>query len=267
MRAIRSIAGSSRSVLMGLALLFGALACTCNCGGLSGLGQLIDDAQQLGGTVQAAATEYGPTLEAQATAFGPTFDAEMTRILEAATEQGPAYEGTATAVVATLDALMGESGSADSFAEDLDAARSTMDAAIDQMDAAPAPTLTPPAPGSSSALPPATPPGSAPGEPLVYGIAIGETAGETVDTAPAAHTWLFAGSAGQTVALRLTGSITGNPVVSIEGPDGSVLAAGEDSDPGYDISLGLAATLPTDGTYTIRIEMDGTGEYELSLSS
>jgi hypothetical protein len=266
MRAFRSLAGLSRPGLMGLALLLGALACTCNCGGLNGLGQLINNAQELSGTVQAAATEYGPTLEAQATAFGPTFDAEMTRILEAATLEGPAYEGTATAVVATLDALLGESSSDNSFTDDLDAARSTMDAAIDQMDAPQAATLTPSASGDSPALPPATPPASSPGEPLVYGIAIGETATATVDTAPAAHTWLFTGSAGQTVALRLTGSITGNPVVSIEGPDGSVLAAGEDSDSGYDISLGLTATLPSDGTYTIRIEMDGTGEYELSLS-
>jgi len=79
-----------------------------------------------------------------------------------------------------------------------------------------------------------------------------------------AHNWLFAGTAGQVVALQAEGQGGCDPRLRLLDPDGVLI--GED-DNGLDgTGARLIAALPSDGLYTVRVDAWTGGGYILTLS-
>ncbi len=77
-----------------------------------------------------------------------------------------------------------------------------------------------------------------------------------------AHNWLIEGTEGQTLTIWAHGVGEMDPVLSLIGPDGSLLFENDDSS-GYDAVI--VATLPTSGTYTIRVKAWVVGSYTLTV--
>ncbi len=85
-----------------------------------------------------------------------------------------------------------------------------------------------------------------------------------------AHNWVFQGEAGQHV--RITAEAIGDtdPRIVLLDPNGNSLTSDDDS--GYDYGLGmwdsyLTYTLPTNGEYTIRVDIFFEGEFMLYVNS
>lgn len=100
---------------------------------------------------------------------------------------------------------------------------------------------------------------------LVDSTAIGQTVTGELLKAFDAHNWTFEGSAGQAVTIRVDAIGETDPEVMLFDPSGVLL--GRDDDGGGGFNAMLTLTLPTAGTYTIRIKGWRTGQYTLSVSS
>jgi hypothetical protein len=94
-------------------------------------------------------------------------------------------------------------------------------------------------------------------------VAVGESVtGEIADSSQA-HDWHFEGTEGQFVIINVYGDGEADPRARLVTPDGKLLARDDDGGEGYDAYF--SATLPADGTYTIRVDMFGGGTYTLTL--
>lgn len=94
-------------------------------------------------------------------------------------------------------------------------------------------------------------------------ISVGGSVTGTLDSIFEAHNWTFVGSAGQSVTINAVGQGETDPRVKLIDPSGSVLAEDDDGGGGWN-SL-IIATLPSNGTYTIRVDVYTTGTYTLTL--
>jgi hypothetical protein len=94
-------------------------------------------------------------------------------------------------------------------------------------------------------------------------LEIGGSQSATLDTIYEAHDWTFQGTAGQQVTISVEGVGDVDPRVTLIGPGGDRLAA--DDDGGGDLNALLTYTLPSDGTYTARVDVFTAGEYTITL--
>jgi hypothetical protein len=97
-------------------------------------------------------------------------------------------------------------------------------------------------------------------------IEVGGRVDGDLDTIFEADDWTFQGRAGQTVTIRCNAAVgsTTDPRINLLGPDGSFLAADDDGGTNYNAIL-RNITLPTDGEYTIKVDVFETGRYVLRL--
>lgn len=180
-------------------------------------------------TLNAQMSQSAPTLQAQLTQNAPTMQAIMTLMATASTPIG--VEPVASAGL----------------------------------------TPTPAAPSGG------TPGGSEPSEggtPVYTGIdgyetaqqnpiAVGQTVSGSLPTATQSHNWVFQGTAGQTVTIRVTGSGGADPRAQLIDPSGNVLLV--DDDGGGRPNALITATLSVAGMYTIRVDAWSPGSYTVSL--
>lgn len=94
-------------------------------------------------------------------------------------------------------------------------------------------------------------------------ISVGSSVTDNVPTLLEAHNWEFFGTAGQTVTIRADAIGDSDPRIKLIDPSGNVIAEDDDGGGGY--SSLLTATLPSDGTYTIRVDMFSAGDFTLSV--
>jgi hypothetical protein len=97
-------------------------------------------------------------------------------------------------------------------------------------------------------------------------IEVGERVDGELNTIFEADDWTFQGSAGQTVTISCNAAVgsTTDPRINLLDPDGSFLAADDDGGTNYNAVL-RNITLPTDGEYTIKVDVFETGRYVLRL--
>lgn len=104
-------------------------------------------------------------------------------------------------------------------------------------------------------------------QPVLRGaFAVGEQVTATLDDLFVAHDWNFVGVAGQRVTVSCepaSGAMT-DPVVELIGTDGQVLGKDDDSGGGQSALLS-GITLPSDGTYTVRVTVWSSGDYVLQV--
>jgi hypothetical protein len=222
---------SAPLIVAGLTIFVAVLACgpAANLGGVEG-------------TVDAAATvasEQLPTLEAQFTQFAADL-----------TQNAPALGGSATAVEATIDAMGGGEISPD-----------------DVLTAA-AGSAAPPTGSGGNQPPPGSDQtvfdgGDGYDTVAVQTISVGQTVSGTISAVFDAHNWLFEGTAGQTVTIRVTATGGSDPIFMLINPDGVVIGQDDDSGGGFDALLTI--TLTQSGTHTIRVKSWAVGGYSLSL--
>jgi len=94
-------------------------------------------------------------------------------------------------------------------------------------------------------------------------VGIGESVtGEIADSSQA-HDWFFEGVQGQFVLINVYGDGESDPRARLITPGDEVLVRDDDGGEGFDVYM--SATLPADGTYTIRVDMFGGGTYTLTL--
>jgi ABC-type phosphate transport system substrate-binding protein len=94
-------------------------------------------------------------------------------------------------------------------------------------------------------------------------LEVGGSQTATLDTIYEAHDWTFQGTAGQQVTISVEGVGDVDPRVTLIGPGGDRLAA--DDDGGGNMNALLTYTLPSDGTYTARVDVFTAGEYTITL--
>ena len=80
-----------------------------------------------------------------------------------------------------------------------------------------------------------------------------------------AHNWLYEGKEGEFVTIKVIGP-EADPRVSLIGPDGTLLFENDDIIQSVDVNSSIAAFLPTDGVYTVRVTSWNTGNYTLTLT-
>jgi hypothetical protein len=98
---------------------------------------------------------------------------------------------------------------------------------------------------------------------LVQTIGLGQTQQARLDDLFDAHNWQFEGTAGQSVTIRVNALENSDPQAKLIDPRGQVIAQDDDSGGGYDALI--VTTLPSDGVYTIRVDMWTTGPYSISV--
>lgn len=98
---------------------------------------------------------------------------------------------------------------------------------------------------------------------LERNIAIGESDTASLDGLFDAHNWYFEGQAGQDVTIRVDAVGDTDPRIRLIDPSGTVI--GEDDDGGGDYNSLLETTLPSTGTYTVRIDVFSTGTYRITI--
>jgi hypothetical protein len=98
---------------------------------------------------------------------------------------------------------------------------------------------------------------------LVADLSIGDTVSGTIASAFDAHNWQFQGSAGQAVTINVTAIGDADPEAALYGPDGVLFASNDDS--GGTVNSLITATLPSAGTYTVRITAWMVGDYQLTV--
>ncbi len=94
-------------------------------------------------------------------------------------------------------------------------------------------------------------------------IAPGESGTANLDTLFEAHNWTFEGEAGQMVTIRVNGEDEADPRAKLIDPEGNVLIEDDDSGGGWNALIN--ATLPSTGTYTIRVDVFAEGSYTVSV--
>lgn len=95
-------------------------------------------------------------------------------------------------------------------------------------------------------------------------IAVGETKSDNLGGIFEAHNYTFQGEAGQTVTITATGVGDTDPRVYLIDPSGNKIAEDDDSGGGYNAFLSY--TLPSTGTYTIRVDVFTAGDFTLTLN-
>lgn len=95
-------------------------------------------------------------------------------------------------------------------------------------------------------------------------LAVGGSATGNLDSLFEADNYTFTGSAGQSVTIRVNAIGDTDPRVKLIDPNGTVIAENDDTGSGYDSEV--TATLPSDGTYAIRIDVFSSGDYEITLN-
>jgi hypothetical protein len=91
--------------------------------------------------------------------------------------------------------------------------------------------------------------------------------GGTIATQGEQHAYTFTGAQGDFALIELN-AVNGllDPVLSLYGPDGNVLATNDDIAVPTNLNARLALSLPYDGTYTIVVSGKATqGQYQVSL--
>lgn len=212
-------------------LLLAALACTC--GPLS-------QAQEALATGQAAATEVGDLVET-GQAAATLVDENLPTLQAAGTQFGGALEEAAptlTAVALTLQAsgidltaLPGGITGGDTGGQDASGACTGDD-------------------GFETAS--------------VQEITVGTTETATLESLFEAHNWTFDGTAGQNVTITVTAVGDTDPRVKLMDENCNIIGEDDDSGPDQYSSL-LTATLPSAGTYTVRIDVYTGGEYQINV--
>jgi hypothetical protein len=96
---------------------------------------------------------------------------------------------------------------------------------------------------------------------LVETIPLGQTQQSRLDDLFDAHNWQFEGTAGQSVTIRVDGVGDSDPQAKLIDPAGRVIAEDDDGGGGYNALI--VTSLPSDGTYTVRIDMWTTGPYSI----
>ncbi len=79
-----------------------------------------------------------------------------------------------------------------------------------------------------------------------------------------AHNWTFEGTAGSAVTITVSALGGSDPNMRLFDPNLQQIGADDDSN--GELGALLTTTLPSDGTYTIRINMIKFGQYEVSLA-
>ena len=180
-------------------------------------------------TLAAQMTAYQPTLDAQLTANAPTIEAVMT--LSAG--EAPRSADDVAPLPETPEREGGDSTSSDGVP----------------------PTLLPDLGGFGGDIDyPTT---------NLDSITVGQSITATLGTTFEAHNWLFEGEAGQTVSIRVVGSGSMDPRLTLLGPDGVLISRDDDS--GGGTAALLTFTVATSGEYTIRVDAWVEGEYTLSV--
>lgn len=101
---------------------------------------------------------------------------------------------------------------------------------------------------------------------LVQQIGLGQSQTARLDSIFEGQNWLYDGTAGQTITVTVQGIGGTDPRVQVIDPSGSVLAEDDDSGGGAGgLDALVTVTLPTTGTYTMRIDVFSTGEYSISI--
>lgn len=98
---------------------------------------------------------------------------------------------------------------------------------------------------------------------LERNIEVGSSDSATLDSLISAHNWLFSGEAGQQVTIRVNGRGDTDPRAKLIDPNGNVIA--EDDDGGSGLDSLILITLPSDGTYTVRVAVFVGGTYDISI--
>jgi hypothetical protein len=94
-------------------------------------------------------------------------------------------------------------------------------------------------------------------------ITMGQTVTGTLPTAIEAHNWEFQGTAGQKIVITVLGSGLTDPRVKLLDEQGFVLADDDDS-LAYS-NAQIVYILTATGTYTIRVDTWGGGDYSLTV--
>jgi hypothetical protein len=95
-------------------------------------------------------------------------------------------------------------------------------------------------------------------------ISVGESKSDSLGGIFEAHNYTFEGTAGQTVTITATAVGDTDPRVYLIDPSGNKIAEDDDGGGGYNASLTF--TLPSTGTYTIRVDVFTAGDFTLTLN-
>jgi hypothetical protein len=201
---------------------------------LAGLACTCGPLNGLTGGIQATVGAAGATFEAVSTQVQeelPTAEAAATQLYGQLTQEAPALNATMTAIMATANA------------------------------AGQPPVVT--GPGGA----PVYDGGDGYETTLVQEITVGQTSAPTqINGLFEAHNWLFQGTAGQTVTIRVSGLGDCDPRFKLIDPNGDIIGDDDDSGGGangYDALLTI--TLPMSGTYTVRVDVWSTGQYTVTV--
>lgn len=217
----------SKRILAMVGFLLVAIACTC--GPLSQVTDASATLQSAQGTIGAVATQ------------GATFEAMATQTLGALTVQAPELNATMTALFGSTD------GSGDTGGDTGGGTGSTRS--------------TPE--GYSG---PVYDGGDGYETILIKPIALGETQTARLESGFEAHNWLFEGTSGQSITIRVAGISGTDPRVTVLDPNGEEIGYDDDSGGGPDgRDAVLTLTLPANGTYTLRIDVFTTGDYTITV--
>lgn len=93
-------------------------------------------------------------------------------------------------------------------------------------------------------------------------IQVGTTGTGTITSLTDAHNWTFQGTAGQTIIIETIGIGDTDPDVTLYDPNLNEVASNDDFD-GFNSYI--ETTLPVDGTYTARVEVWSTGDYQITV--
>ena len=98
---------------------------------------------------------------------------------------------------------------------------------------------------------------------LERNISVGSNDSATLDSLSEAHNWIFTGTAGQQVTIRVNGRGDTDPRAKLIDSNGNIIA--EDDDGGGGLNSLITATLPSDGTYIVRIDVFTGGTYNINI--
>lgn len=103
-------------------------------------------------------------------------------------------------------------------------------------------------------------------------VGLGNTLSESIAESGDAHSWTFAGQAGQMVTITVEGEGEGDartdPRLRLLNPSGQEIGEADDTGRPYGLARTdavLAITLPDDGTYTVRVDMYLPGAYRITV--
>ena len=94
-------------------------------------------------------------------------------------------------------------------------------------------------------------------------ISVGGSAQGNLDSLFVADNWTFQGSSGQNVTIFVEAIGDSDPRVKLIDPDGNVVAEDDDGGGGY--SSMIQTSLPSNGQYTIRVDVFTAGDYRITL--